>query len=86
MTLEQRVLRRVAELGVVPETAGEAWAAVGYLPVRQRTAVVLRYVAELLEAAIAQMMGIRRSSVVATLAAARRSLAAVLTDQEVTVA
>ena len=82
--LERRVLRRIGPPGEVPEPAGEAWAAVRDLPVRQRTAVVLRYVADLPEAEIARMMGIRRSTVAATLAAARRSLAVILSDPEVT--
>ncbi len=45
------------------------------LPPRQRTAMVLRYVADLTEPEIAQAMGIRRSTVSATLAAARKRLA-----------
>jgi RNA polymerase sigma-70 factor (ECF subfamily) len=43
---------------------------------RQRTAMVLRYVADLTEPEIASAMGIRRSTVSATLAAARARIAA----------
>jgi RNA polymerase sigma factor (sigma-70 family) len=53
---------------------------VGRLPERQRLAVVLRYVADLPEADIARAMGIRRSTVSATLAKARAHLQHDLTD------
>src|SRR3954468_24483372 len=45
-TLEQRVLARRRPVADVPAPAGEAWALVADLPERQRTAVVLRYVAD----------------------------------------
>lgn len=51
------------------------WEAVRGLPLRQRTALVLRYVADLPEAEIARSMGIRRGTVAATLATARERLA-----------
>jgi RNA polymerase sigma-70 factor (ECF subfamily) len=51
------------------------------LPERQRLAVVLRYVADLPEADIARAMGIRRSTVAATLAKARTNLQRDLTGQ-----
>ncbi len=41
----------------------EVWNAVARLPRRQRTAIVLRYVADLPEADIATAMGIRRGTV-----------------------
>jgi RNA polymerase sigma factor (sigma-70 family) len=53
------------------------------LPERQRLAVVLRYVADLPEADIARAMGIRRSTVSATLTKARTSLQRDLTDHRV---
>ena len=45
------------------------------LPPRQRTAIVLRYVADLTEADIGRAMGIRRSTVSSTLADADRAIA-----------
>ena len=56
----------------------ELWAAVAASPERQRTAVVLRYVADLPEAGVAAAMKVRRGTVASTLAAARRSLARTL--------
>jgi RNA polymerase sigma-70 factor (ECF subfamily) len=53
---------------------------VARLPERQRLAVVLRYVADLPEADIARAMGIRRSTVSATLAKARANLQRQLTE------
>jgi RNA polymerase sigma-70 factor (ECF subfamily) len=50
------------------------WATVARLPPRQRTAVLLRYVHDLPEADIAQVMGISRGAVASTLAAAQTSL------------
>jgi RNA polymerase sigma factor (sigma-70 family) len=52
----------------------ELWAEVAGLPNRQRAAMVLRYVHDLPEATIAELMGISRGTVASTLAAARASL------------
>ena len=52
----------------------------GELPLRQREAVVLRYVADLREREVATVMGISEGAASAALSAARRSLAARLTD------
>jgi RNA polymerase sigma factor (sigma-70 family) len=57
----------------------DLWAAVAALPRRQRLAVVLRYVHDLPEAAIAAVMGISRGSVASTLAAAQANLRRTLT-------
>ncbi|HZP30161.1 MAG TPA: sigma-70 family RNA polymerase sigma factor [Acidimicrobiia bacterium] len=85
--LEQRLLaRRPPPLPTVPGPAGEAWAVVRELPPRQRTAVVLRYVADLTEAEIARAMGISRSTVSSTLADARRTLAVLLAEPDPEVA
>jgi DNA-directed RNA polymerase specialized sigma24 family protein len=65
---------------VVPPPGGEAWLLVGELPVRQRTAIVLRHVAAMTEVEIAAAMGVTRSTVSSTLASAYRSLAAVLSE------
>jgi DNA-directed RNA polymerase specialized sigma24 family protein len=45
-------------------------------------AVVLRYVADLEEREIAEVMGVARGTVASTLSDARRSLAAVLTEPD----
>jgi RNA polymerase sigma-70 factor (ECF subfamily) len=60
---------------VVPAPTGEAWDLVRGLAPRQRTAVVLRYVADLTEAEIAHVMGVSRSTVSSTLIDARRLIA-----------
>jgi RNA polymerase sigma-70 factor (ECF subfamily) len=57
----------------VPELIGFAERISG-LPERQRVAVVLRFVADLTEPDIAQVMGVRRGTVSATLRAALRTL------------
>lgn len=78
--LERRYLAR-QRLEDVPaptapdDTLGRAVAA---LPPRARTAVALRYVADLPEAEIADVMNVHRGTVSATLSAARRQLAATL--------
>jgi DNA-directed RNA polymerase specialized sigma24 family protein len=83
----RRLLRRAGRERRVLPTAGvvapdspdhDLWEAVARLPTRQRTAVVLRYVADMPENDIAQIMGIARGTVAASLAAARKSLAQVL--------
>lgn len=58
----------------------ELWAAVRALPDRQRTAVVLRYLADLPEADIALAMGITRGTVSSTLTDAKHRLEAALAD------
>ena len=64
----------------VPPPGGEAWLLVGGLPVRQRAAVVLRHVAGLTEAEVGAALGVTRSTVSSSLAAAYRSLAVQLCD------
>jgi DNA-directed RNA polymerase specialized sigma24 family protein len=62
--LEHRLWRRGPPMATaIPGPAGEAWDLVGTLPERQRIAVALRYVADMTEAQIAQVMGVRRSTV-----------------------
>lgn len=58
-----------------PEPEPALWAAVRALPSRQREAVVLRYVADLPEAEVAERMGVAPGTVAATLHAARARLA-----------
>lgn len=82
-TLEQRLVGRQPPRGGADEPIvhPELWAAIRRLPERQRLAVLLRYVADLSEADIADAMGIARGTVSSSLAAARASLAGVLTDR-----
>lgn len=61
----------------------ELWAAVRALPERHRVAVVLRYVSDLTEHQVADVMGVRRGTVASTLAAARARLAEALCDDDV---
>jgi RNA polymerase sigma-70 factor (ECF subfamily) len=62
----------------------EVWEAVRALPERQRTTVVLRYVADLPEAEIAAALGVTRGTVASNLARARESLATTLADSYTT--
>ena len=71
--LERRILRSRRTESVQPP-AGEMWAVVADLPERQREAVVLRHVGQLLEDEIAATMGITRGTVSSTLRAAYKSL------------
>ena len=82
--LEQRLIGRQrsrADAGE-PIVHPELWSAVRRLPDRQRVAVLLRYVADLPEADIADAMGVARGTVSASLAAARASLASVLAERD----
>lgn len=58
----------------------ELWQAVRALTERQRTAIALRYLVDLPEAGVAEVMGVARGTVSATLATARRRLAAMLAE------
>lgn len=53
----------------------ELWAAVSQLPDRTRSAVVLRYVADLTEPAIAEALGVQRGTVATMLRRAHEALA-----------
>lgn len=64
----------------VPPPGGEAWLCVGQLPIRQRTAVVLRHVAGMTEAEVAAAMSVTRSTVSSSLASAYKTLARGLRD------
>jgi RNA polymerase sigma-70 factor (ECF subfamily) len=66
----------------VPESDPELWDLVRRLPERQRVAIVLRYVADLPEQAVAEVMGIRRSTAASTLTQARQRLAAWMSAAE----
>lgn len=85
--VERRWLRRHANERVVHqpppvEPDDPLWRAVGQLPRRARTAVALRYVADLSEAEVAEVMGIARGTVAATLHQARKQLGELLADNE----
>lgn len=80
-SLETALHQRQAPAGVLEmqPVDHELWQLVAQLPPRQRTAVALRYVADLPEAAIAEAMQIAPGTVSATLHAARKRLAADVT-------
>lgn len=61
--------------------SAEVWDALNHLPVRERTAIALRYVADLTTDEIADAMGIAPGTVGSTLHAARRRLASALGDR-----
>jgi RNA polymerase sigma factor (sigma-70 family) len=75
-TLERRLLRRVPRPDpYVVEIDSDLWLAVESLPPRARVAVGLRYVTDLTEREVAEVMGVAPGTVAATLHDARRRLA-----------
>ena len=82
---EKRVLTGEQAPAPPPAIESELWDAVRALPVRQRTAVALRYVCDLSQEEIAAVMHVAAGTVSATLAAARRRLATDLRPVEVRV-
>ena len=72
--LEVRLLRSQAPDASMPGPAGELWMLVRELPTRQALAVLLRHVGQLTEQEIAEVMGIKRGTVSATLRAAYERL------------
>jgi RNA polymerase sigma-70 factor (ECF subfamily) len=81
-TREADALRRRAtdEVFVAQSPDPDLWHAVAALPDRQRATIVLRYIADLPEAEIAEALGVTRGTVASNLAHARESLAAALGD------
>src|SRR5262245_5551320 len=80
---EGRLLRRAHVEPVPPaEVDPELWAAVGALPLRQREAIVLRYVGDLTEREVATVLGVSEGAASHALASARRRLADDLNDRE----
>ncbi len=75
MATERRLLARERTEPVLPPTASAVWEVVQHLPLRQRTAVVLRYVSDLTQSEIATAMGITRGTVASTLADAHAHIA-----------
>jgi RNA polymerase sigma-70 factor (ECF subfamily) len=87
--IEERLLRRMTPPastvqgdGIPVEHAIELWDAVRALPPRARTAIALRYTAGLTEAEVAAAMKVAVGTASATLASARRTLAAALSDSD----
>ena len=78
--LERRHVQRLRDerLPAPTEPDDALWRAVAALPPRARAAVALRYVADLTEAQVADVMNVSRGTVAATLSTARRRLAAEL--------
>lgn len=70
----ERAARTREHAQLVPATDPDLWDLVRRLPERQRFAVVLRYVADLPEQAIADVMGVTRSTAASTLTQARDRL------------
>jgi RNA polymerase sigma-70 factor (ECF subfamily) len=80
---EKRLLPEAPAPVPSPAIESELWDAVRALPVRQRTAVALRYVCDLSQEEVAAIMNVAAGTVSATLTAARRRLAAELRPLEV---
>jgi RNA polymerase sigma-70 factor (ECF subfamily) len=86
--IEARLLHRIAPTDDADhrdwpaEHAIELWDAVRALPPRARTAIALRYTAGLTEAEVAAAMHVAVGTASATLASARRTLAAALSDSD----
>jgi RNA polymerase sigma factor (sigma-70 family) len=81
--IERRLLAQHRVPTEIPAPAGEAWEAVRHLPPRQRTAVVLRFVADLTEEQVGAAMGVSRSTISSALADARRTLGRLLADDDI---
>jgi RNA polymerase sigma-70 factor (ECF subfamily) len=79
--IEARLLGR-SRPELVPGPTGELWLVVAELPVRQREAVLLRHVAQMTEAEIADVMGIKRGTVSSTLRAAYQRLGLAMDDEK----
>lgn len=78
--MERTLLARRLPPSVVPPPAGEAWDAVAQLPPRQRTAIVLRFLADFTEEQTGSVMGVSRTTVSRALTDARRTLGRMLAD------
>ncbi len=79
--IEKRLFKKLPPDPPAHAEATGLWDAVGRLPIRQRTAIILRYVADLPIGEIAAAMSIAEGTVGATLSQACRSLAASLGDE-----
>lgn len=81
--LERRHLARQLDSDTVPhpEPDGQLWEAVRALPHKARTAIALRYVADLPEHEVAELMGISRGTVASILHRTRKQLGLLLADE-----
>jgi RNA polymerase sigma-70 factor (ECF subfamily) len=80
-TLERTLLgRHHRPAAPLPGPAGELWLLVADLPPRQREAVVLRHIGHLTEAEVADVMGVARGTVSATLRTAHATLRQAIDD------
>ncbi len=79
--LERRLFGRPRREDV-PGPAGELWLLVAELPLRQRTAVLLRHVGQNTEQEIAEVMGVARGTVSSALRTAYQRLAIAVTDDD----
>jgi RNA polymerase sigma factor (sigma-70 family) len=80
-SVEKLLLAREAPTQAPSTLEPELWAALRSLPVRLRTAIALRYVCDLTQAEVAEVMGVAPGTVSATLTSARRRLAEILGPQ-----
>jgi RNA polymerase sigma-70 factor (ECF subfamily) len=80
--LEARLLRRRPPVAIPVDWSTEVWDSLQRLPHRERTAVALRYIADLTTDEIAAAMQIAPGTVGSTLNAARRNLARALGDDD----
>jgi len=78
--LERQYLARQAETPHPPprEPHSDLWAAMRHLPPRMRTALALRYIADLSEAQVAQVLGVSPGTAASILSRGRRRLAELL--------
>lgn len=83
LATEHRSRRRIGPTTAAAPDAPDSglWAAVDGLPERMRAAVLLRYVADLPEAAIAEVLGVSRGTVATQLSRARTQLRKVVTEE-----
>lgn len=84
LRLDRRYRARLTEQYAPPppEPRPDLWAAVARLSPRAREAIALRYVADLPEHEVAEVMGISRGTAAATLSRARQRLAELLVDHD----
>ncbi len=74
--------RNAAVMAELDEPDLDLWRAVADLPLRSREAIVLRYVADLTEAGVAEAMGVGVGSASALLHKARQLLRRTLTGED----
>jgi RNA polymerase sigma-70 factor (ECF subfamily) len=83
VSIERALLARRTPSPTPSALEPEVWAALRSLPVRQRTALALRYVCDMTQAGVAEVMGIAPGTVSATLTSARRRMAELLGPQSI---